>query len=49
MAFWDSEISQRFSSRVYKRTPEESYKRLYTHLKKLVPEADEAALKKFLA
>ena len=45
----ESYFGKRFSSRVYKRTPEESYKRLLAKLKKLVPDADDAALKKFLA
>ena len=38
-----------FAGQVYKRTPEESYARLVKHLKKLLPDAEEAAIRKFLA
>lgn len=37
-----------FASRCYKRTPEESYKRLFRQIKKLNPDADELQIKKFL-
>jgi hypothetical protein len=37
-----------FARRCYKRSPEESYKRLFKHLKKLNHEADEYAIRIFL-
>ena len=37
-----------FMEHVYERTPEESYRRLLTHLKALLPEADEAAIRRLL-
>ena len=37
-----------FTKRCYKRSPEESYKRLFRHLKKLNHEADEYAIRIFL-
>ncbi|MBR1757817.1 MAG: hypothetical protein IJ744_03710 [Lachnospiraceae bacterium] len=37
-----------FSANVYRRTPEESYERLFAHLKSLFPEEDEAVIRKFL-
>ena len=39
---------KRFSNRVYKRTPEESYKRILRHFKKILPDADEDEIKRFL-
>jgi len=39
---------KRFSNRVYKRTPEESYKRIIRHLKKILPDTDEEEIKRFL-
>lgn len=37
-----------FVERVYRKSPEESYEKIYTHLKKLLPDVGEAVLKKFL-
>lgn len=37
-----------FVNKVYKRTPEESYKRLYKHLKEMLPEASDGQIKKIL-
>ena len=37
-----------FTSRVYERTPEESYQRIVLHLKELLPDADDAALRKII-
>ena len=37
-----------FTEKVYSRTPEESYERVFLHLKKILPEVDETAIKKFL-
>lgn len=41
-------LGKTFSNNVYKRTPEESYKRIYRHLHKLFPEEDEFVLDKFI-
>ena len=41
-------LGRTFSTAVYKRTPEESYARVLKHLKKLLPDTDEAALRKIL-
>ncbi len=37
-----------FRETVYRRTPEESYGRLLAHLRRLLPEAEEAALRRIL-
>lgn len=37
-----------FTSKVYQRTPEESYNRIIEHLQKILPDADEEAIKKIL-
>lgn len=37
-----------FAKKCYKRTPEESYKRLFRQIKKLNPDADELQIRKFL-
>ena len=37
-----------FRETVYGRRPEESYRRLFRHLKELLPQADEAAIRKIL-
>ena len=37
-----------FCSRVYRRTPEESYERLFQHLQALFPDADDAVIRKVL-
>ncbi len=37
-----------FCSRVYRRTPEESYGRLFKHLQALFPDADDAVIRKVL-
>ncbi|MBR3095289.1 MAG: hypothetical protein IKH12_06855 [Clostridia bacterium] len=37
-----------FCSRVYRRTPEESYGRLFEHLQALFPDADDAVIRKVL-
>lgn len=37
-----------FANKVYKRSPEESYKRLYKHLKEMLPDANEGQIKKIL-
>lgn len=37
-----------FTSVVYRRTPEESYARLFEHLRKILPEADEQVIHKLL-
>ena len=37
-----------FTSTVYERTPDESYQRILEHLKKLLPDADETAIRKIL-
>lgn len=41
-------MGSEFTQRVYQRTPEESYERIYDHLKKMLPNASEAKLKKVL-
>lgn len=30
-----------FASKVYKRTPEKSYERIFNHLQEILPEADD--------
>ena len=37
-----------FSRNVYKRTPEQSYQRLLRHMKKILPDADEDQIRRFL-
>lgn len=37
-----------FTDRVYERTPEQSYQRILMHLKEMLPEADESAIRKLL-
>ena len=37
-----------FTKEVYKRTPQESYARIYEHLKELLPDVEEARLRKVL-
>ena len=37
-----------FTSRIYERTPEESYQRILLHLKELLPDADEEDIRKIL-
>lgn len=37
-----------FTSRVYQRSPEESYQRIYDHLRSLFPDAEENAIRKIL-
>lgn len=37
-----------FTDRVYERTPEQSYQRILMHLKEILPEADESAIRKLL-
>ena len=39
---------KKFADKCYKRTPEESYKRLFRQIKKLNPDADELQIEKFL-
>ena len=41
-------MGERFTDRVYRRTPGESYERILSHFQSLFPRADEAALRKFL-
>lgn len=44
----EKQLGAPFRDRVYQRSPEESYQRLCTHLRKILPEADEKAIRKFL-
>ena len=37
-----------FTGRVYSRSPAESYLRIFEHFRKMLPDADEKAIKKFL-
>ena len=37
-----------FTEKVYQRTPEESYERILKHLKKILPKAEEAEIKRLL-
>lgn len=41
-------MGKSFINKVYKHTPEESYQRVWRHLKKLLPDADDAVIKKLL-
>ena len=42
-------MGERFTSSVYARTPRESYERIFAHIKSILPDADDKAIKKFLA
>lgn len=44
----ESFMGERFTDNVYKRSPEESYQRILSHFKRLFPDTEESALKKFL-
>lgn len=44
----ESFYGKTFANNVYKRTPEESYKRILRHMKKILPEADEADIRKLI-
>lgn len=37
-----------FTEKVYDQSPNESYEKVYMHLKKILPDVEEAAIKKFL-
>lgn len=39
---------KRWLSKVYKRTPEESYRRIFRHLKKVLPDSDEEEIRKLI-
>ncbi|MCR4584147.1 MAG: hypothetical protein K5686_00340 [Lachnospiraceae bacterium] len=41
-------FGKKFTSSVYKRTPEESYSRVLKHFMKILPDADEAQIRKIL-
>jgi hypothetical protein len=41
-------MGKSFTDNVYSCTPQESYERLFEHLREILPGADEAAIKKFL-
>ena len=41
-------LGKKFTENVYKRTPEESYDRLVRHFEKILPDADEALIRKIL-
>ena len=41
-------LGEPFRREVYRRTPEESYQRLLTHFKRLLPDVEEQAIRKFL-
>jgi len=41
-------LGKKFMENVYKRTPEESYDRLVRHFTKILPDADEALIRKIL-
>jgi len=41
-------MGERFSENIYRRTPEESYQRIFDHFKALFPDAEETAIKRFL-
>ena len=41
-------MGKSFTDRVYRRTPEESYARICDHLHKILPDADEQAVRKLL-
>lgn len=37
-----------FTEKVYERTPEQSYHRIFMHMKEMLPDADESAIRKIL-
>lgn len=41
-------MGKRFTGRVYRRSPEESFERIRQHLHKILPEADDRAIRKLL-
>ncbi|MBR3635894.1 MAG: hypothetical protein IKN47_06825 [Lachnospiraceae bacterium] len=41
-------LGKKFCDSVYKRSPEESYEKIVTHLKKILPDADKALIEKIL-
>ena len=41
-------MGKSFINKVYKHTTEESYQRVWRHLKKLLPDVDDAVIKKLL-
>ena len=45
----ESFFGKSFENKVYRRTPEESYRRIVRHLKKIVPEASEEQIAYFLS
>ena len=44
----ESFYGKTFADKVYRRTPEESYRRIFRHLKKILPEADEEDISKLI-
>lgn len=44
----ESFMGERFMNNVYRRTPEESYERIFAHFTKLFPDTDEQTMRKFL-
>lgn len=44
----ESFMGERFTDNVYRRTPEESYERIFAHFTKLFPDTDEQTMRKFL-
>ena len=44
----EKQFGKEFSDSVYKRTPEESYKMIFEHIRRLFPDAGEKAIKKLL-
>ncbi len=44
----EKQFGEYFTNNVYIREPEESYQRVYEHMKALLPEADEKAIQRFL-
>ena len=41
-------MGKKFTDKVYKRSPEESLERIVNHMKKILPDADEASIRKLL-
>ena len=41
-------MGENFTEKVYEWTPEESYQRILDHLKELLPDTDESAIRKIL-
>ena len=41
-------LGKKFCDSVYKKSPEESYEKIVTHLKKILPDADKALIEKIL-